>query len=906
MKRMIMTCCIVVGVFLGKSIMKGQRQDSPRSASYPTQTSSNASDSKLFTVAIQQDTISGMVYNDINRNGVNNLETGLPGWVVVLHSDSLTGPLVSSVVTDSTGHFSVVIGKGTFFLYEMQHLGWLLTQPAGVIYTIQNQTSGIVTFPNRDFGNFEYGTITIRLTEDVKGNGIIDPEDSLALPSGVQGIFLTMHGNTAVRIDTIGNGVKSITLHNLPTGIFSVTQIGVPPGWIKTYGLSPVRITTTGPSNSIAYLNFKTITVTGNIFNDLNLNGTNDGEAGLSGWTVRLHSDSLNRPVLKTAITDLDGNYEINGVTGGSYALEEVVPDPWSQTAPPSPGYYAFTASSGIDRTGYDFGNYRGASISGQIFNDRNKNGLQDPDEPGLTGWQLVASNANPLLTRSAFSQPGGSFTIFKLAGGTYTVSEIVKNGWTQSYPPGSSYTVTVNLGTDTSAFVFGNQAFQDSLKYRSFISDSFANKSVRKRVSVYAWRFTVQNLTGQTVDQLHVKFSYSGAVITGATVMPTIAPFSRTEWVFYGNTLPAGQTMEISGRSSIPGIKINQWWWVSGGQMVGVKQSRMGPSNLQALYPMPTVGNERDEVCLRGFWPFNASGNPGMIIGVERRDSARFYGWVLLRRTNDVKNSLLDKFGYHAGPPQGLTYYYGRPFTGQKSSIGPSKLNNRLVAELIALKLNIAASAYALTPPGFGELVYEDGGNPLSGKMIKQIAARADTALTFWRTQNASVYTNLDTTIRKINSSFVGAMDTVSYALGFALTGVRTVQSVDWLRPTPPGTLPVVINSSVMDVQEELPRQFVLYQNYPNPFNPATSIEYALPNPAYVSMKIYNMLGQEVAILLDREQMDEGNHTVDFNAGDYSSGVYFYRIIVEEVQAREENSFPNYFTAVKKMVLIK
>jgi hypothetical protein len=886
--------------------MLAEPQPQPNLPAGQNSTTTGTPAEDFITVDIQQDTISGLVYNDSNRNGVNDVETGLSGWTLVLHSDSISGPLVSSVVTDPNGHFSIVIGKGTFYLYEMQHIGWLLTQPSAGFYFIQNQTAGIATFPNKNFGNFEYGKLTIQLTEDVKGNGVFDAEDSTGLPTGARGVFQTMHGNTFVRIDTLGNGVKSLTLHDLTAGIYSVTQIGVPAGWIKTAAISQVRITTAGPLNAAAYLNFKLIKVAGNIFNDLNLNGINDGEAGLSGWTVRLHRDSLNKPVLQTALTDVNGNYEIDNIAGGSYALEEIIPDLWGQSSPPSPGYYSFTALSGVDRTGYDFGNYRGASISGQLFNDKNKNGVMDPGEPGLTGWQVIATNANPLLTRSTISQPGGSFTVNKLISGTYNLSEVVKTGWTHSYPPAVNYTITISVGTDTAAFVFGNQTLQDSLKYRSFISDSFANKSVRKRASIYAWHFGISNFAGGTVDELHVKFNSAKITITNVTVMPNATQTDRLMWAFDGNTLPNGQTMDIYGQSPSRNIRIVQWWWVAGGQIVELNQTRLGPSTLQAVYPMPTVGNVRDEVCARGFAPFNSSGNSGMVIGVERRDSARYYGWVVLRRSNDVKSSLFDKLGYHTGTPQGLTSYSGRPFIGQKTSIGPSKLNNRLIAGLIALKLNIAASAYSLTPPGLGELVYEDGSNPLSGKMLKQIAARADTALTFWKIQNVSVFMNLDTTIRKINSSFVGAMDTVSYAQSFVLTGVRTVQSVDWLRPTPPGITPVIAYSSVTSADEELPEQFTLYQNYPNPFNPTTSIEYALPNPAYVTIAIYNMLGQQIAVLLEREQMEEGNHSVDFHAGSYSSGVYFYRIVVEELQTGDENSSPHTFTAVKKMVLLK
>ncbi len=75
-----------------------------------------------------------------------------------------------------------------------------------------------------------------------------------------------------------------------------------------------------------------------------------------------------------------------------------------------------------------------------------------------------------------------------------------------------------------------------------------------------------------------------------------------------------------------------------------------------------------------------------------------------------------------------------------------------------------------------------------------------------------------------------------------------------------------------------ELPVQVALRQNYPNPFNPATSITFELNNPEQVTLKVYNVKGQEVATLADGFH-NAGEHQVSFDAGNLSSGVYFYRL---------------------------
>jgi hypothetical protein len=88
-------------------------------------------------------------------------------------------------------------------------------------------------------------------------------------------------------------------------------------------------------------------------------------------------------------------------------------------------------------------------------------------------------------------------------------------------------------------------------------------------------------------------------------------------------------------------------------------------------------------------------------------------------------------------------------------------------------------------------------------------------------------------------------------------------------------------------------PTRFELDQNYPNPFNPTTRFDYALPEDAHVTLKIYDVLGQELATVVDDFQ-DAGRKSVEYNAGNLPSGVYFYRL--------EAGTF----TDIKKMLVMK
>ncbi|GEM_PF-2665811 len=99
---------------------------------------------------------------------------------------------------------------------------------------------------------------------------------------------------------------------------------------------------------------------------------------------------------------------------------------------------------------------------------------------------------------------------------------------------------------------------------------------------------------------------------------------------------------------------------------------------------------------------------------------------------------------------------------------------------------------------------------------------------------------------------------------------------------------------STSVDGRDELPKDFILYQNYPNPFNPTTEIHYQIGKRSYVSLKIYDVLGNMVAVLVDGSQT-AGDHRVNWDARHLSAGVYFYRLEVGTSLAD-----------VKKMIILK
>ncbi len=137
----------------------------------------------------------------------------------------------------------------------------------------------------------------------------------------------------------------------------------------------------------------------------------------------------------------------------------------------------------------------------------------------------------------------------------------------------------------------------------------------------------------------------------------------------------------------------------------------------------------------------------------------------------------------------------------------------------------------------------------------------------------------------------WLGANDTLVTKWTVKAKGKETaiVASVDTFNIT-------LINDIGTDIRDVnvLPTDYYVDQNYPNPFNPSTTIRFGLPQQATVDLRIFNILGQEVAVLINNQIYTAGNHKVEFNASKLATGVYIYKL-------QSDNK-----TFIKKMMLLK
>lgn len=307
----------------------------------------------------------------------------------------------------------------------------------------------------------------------------------------------------------------------------------------------------------------------------------------------------------------------------------------------------------------------------------------------------------------------------------------------------------------------------------------------------------------------------------------------------------------------------------------------------------VPTGANVRDETFVRMGWF-----NNGLILGIPRRDSTLFYGWVYFRHNT----ARLPRFLPHTGAPRGFDFYIGgKPWHFSRANPAVKYHDNSLAGEQFVLKFNIGASDAGITPPGFGDLIFSDpsyGTTPFNGLTIRQLAARTDSMLTFFRHYPPLDFVNMNNALRIINYAFRSPVSVYTIS-PLTVAGDIPLSDVHFLHPNPApaGYQP----QPPVPLEEELPAEMALYQNYPNPFNPVTAIEFDLAAASTVTLRVYNTLGQEVAALLNRVPMDEGRQSVEFDGGGLPSGMYFYRLEITGTDGASASRM-----LVRKMVLMK
>ncbi len=405
---------------------------------------------------------------------------------------------------------------------------------------------------------------------------------------------------------------------------------------------------------------------------------------------------------------------------------------------------------------------------------------------------------------------------------------------------------------------------------------------------------------TGLTVNSLHARFNATVTAILDSGGF-TAFTFDSKRKIFdaTGRTVSAGDSVHLCfafDKKSL-GVKSNFWWWDTNGVTAGTKRGELR-GDITLITIQPNGGN-----VLEYLYKHVIERPAGLIVGTRRADSSGTYGWIRYKTADR-------KFFPHGDSSRCFDYIISgngnrHPFLGELKNPHVKKHDNHLLGELHALKLAVIANDSGVTQPDtpatrLGDLIYNDlsnSGDPANNRTIRQVIAFVDSALTYCTHFVAADYFPLDSAVSRINRAFDGPYVAVSLK-PFVLAGTNPLPA--FLHPNP-AAAPVAQHRVDVSVADETPQQAQLFQNYPNPFNPTTTIEFSLPVRSVVTLDVYNILGQKVATLLDRQDMDEGAQSVDFDASRLSSGVYFYRITAMSTDA----NVPSYH-AVKRMVVMK
>jgi photosystem II stability/assembly factor-like uncharacterized protein len=484
--------------------------------------------------------------------------------------------------------------------------------------------------------------------------------------------------------------------------------------------------------------------------------------------------------------------------------------------------------------------------VSGKIFNDLDSNGASDPGEYDLYGWKVTISG---VISASTYTAGDGTFSLTDLPFGSYTLSEVLQPGWTQTQPaPPGTYSLTLDDDTLSFSGDFGNHP------------DAGTNTEINFGWNLLSLPVLVADPRLNVVFPTAISqlFSYNGSYIAMDSIIAGHGywlKFSSWQhaWVFgspfHDATIPVRQGWNIIGCTS---------------DSVQVSAIVTEPAN---IISSPLFGyNNGYQVVSKlgagaGYWV--KCTEPGQIVlnsSTAQNKKVASQAWSGLENLPGMNTlTFRDASGYSH------VLYFGM------------KTEENLLVDRLALP--------PIPPAGCPDVRF---GNDSE-------AALFDTAKSITQAYRISL-AGLHYPVRMVWNMQRKIMGHV-YLTNPSTSGRIASLDSDFgeIILSDPSTRTLEMEMIPRSRTSSLPKEFALLQNVPNPFNPSTRIEYTLPVSAHVQLKIYNILGQEIVTLVDEAQ-DAGFKSVEWNVdrSRIATGVYMYKLTAAN------------FVDVKKLVVEK
>ena len=434
--------------------------------------------------------LSGTVYVDANNDGLKHLnEPGIAGTILVLtgtdifgntHLDPLTGHPFQ-IITDSSGFYNFSnLPPGVYTITEIQPAGWAQGRntlgtingiPQGTVVPV-DQLAAIPLGPGQNGIDYLFGEgggqISGLVWLDRNQNGIVDTGEP-----GLAGVQLTLQTTTGQTVADPLTGIPYVVITdstgrylfaNLPAGTYRVVQTQ-PIGYGNSTG-TPATVRdnislNTGEQYLNAHFGETLGQLSGLVYFDQNRNGVRDlAETGIAGVVLTLSGiDITGMPVLRTTTTGMTGTYTFEDLLASDangYMLSQQQPTGYQQGATTAGNQGGVIVGDQIrsinfmtaaNATGYLFGEQApsttAAFVFGTVFVDRNRNGILNAGEPGVSGVTIRLLNATGSIVETTTTNGDGTYSFNSVTPGSYTIQQVQLGGYGSSTPVNRAVTVT-------------------------------------------------------------------------------------------------------------------------------------------------------------------------------------------------------------------------------------------------------------------------------------------------------------------------------------------------------------------------------------------------------------------------------------------------------------------------------